>query len=141
MAIVAGFGACETAEPGSSEAEDPVELVGTTWQWEAFEDSADGEESNDIGVVDPARYTLTLLADGVVRMQADCNQLSWTYALQGSSLAFDPQGPGTLAYCGEESRDQRYLGLLSMTATYVMADGKLYLNLQMDAGNMVFATR
>ena len=55
------------------------------------------------------------------------------------NLTFNTVGPSTLAACGEDSLDQEYLKRLGDTATYVMADGKLHLNLKMDAGNMVFA--
>ena len=48
-------------------------------------------------------------------------------------------GPSTLAACGEDSLDQVYLQRLGDTATFVLADGKLHLNLKADAGNMVFA--
>lgn len=71
-------------------------------------------------------------------MRVDCNSVSWSYTLEGSSLHFDTLGPGTMAYCGDESLDRRYLGLLGNTVTYVLADGMLYLNLEMDAGNMIF---
>jgi hypothetical protein len=44
-----------------------------------------------------------------------------------------------MAYCGDESLDQRYLERLGNTATYVMVDDTLYLNLTLDSGNMIFA--
>lgn len=116
-----------------------IELVGTTWQWQEFQDSADGAEARDIHVSDPSKYTLTLHDGDRVELRADCNRVSWTYTLEGSSLRFATVGPSTLAACGDESLDQRFLERLGHTATYVMADGKLYLNLEMDAGNMVFA--
>jgi heat shock protein HslJ len=114
------------------------EVVGTLWQWQTFQDAADGDESRDIMVPDPTRFTLTLQSDNSVNIQADCNRLRWTYTLQESSLSFDTLGPGTRAYCGEDSLDVRYLELLGNAATYVMADGKLYLNLKYDSGNMIF---
>ena len=54
-------------------------------------------------------------------------------------LTFNTLRPRTLAACGEDSLDQVYLERLGNTATYVMADGKLHLNLRADAGNMVIA--
>ena len=113
-------------------------IVGPQWQWQAFQDAADGDESRDIMVPDPTQFTLTLQSDKSANIRADCNRLRWTYTLQESSLTFDTLGPGTRAYCGEDSLDKRYLKLLGNAATYVMADGKLYVNLKYDSGNMIF---
>ena len=111
------------------------EIVGTTWQWEAFQDTAG---INDITVPDPENYTLTLNEDGTASIKADCNLVTWSYELDGSQLTFDTTGPSTLAMCAENSLDTQYLERLGATATYVMEDGKLYLNLWADAGNLVF---
>ena len=111
------------------------EIVGPTWQWEAFQDNAD---INSITVSDPENYTLTLNKDGTASIQADCNQVTWNYELEDSRLTFDTTGPSTLAMCAEDSLDQQYLQRLGTTATFVIEDGKLYLNLFADAGNLVF---
>ena len=111
------------------------EIVGLTWKWEAFQDTAG---INDITVSDPENYTLTLNEDGKASIQADCNQVTWTYELDDSQLSFDTTGPSTLAMCAEDSLDQQFLERLGHTATFVIEDGKLYLNLWADAGNMVF---
>jgi heat shock protein HslJ len=111
------------------------EIVDTAWQWEAFQDSAD---MNNITVSDPENYTLTLNQDGTANIQADCNQVTWTYELDGSQLSFDTTGPSTLAMCAEDSLDQQFLERLGQTATFVIEDGILYLNLWADAGNLVF---
>lgn len=110
-------------------------IVGTTWQWQAFEDSA-GE--NNITVSDPENYTLTLNEDGTASIKADCNQLSWTYELDGSQLTFNTLGASTLAMCAEGSLDTVYLQRLGETATYVTSEGQLLLNLKFDSGNMIF---
>lgn len=110
-------------------------IMGTTWQWEAFQDTAD---INNIRVSDPENYTLTLNKDGTASIQADCNQVTWTYELEDSRLTFDTTGPATLAMCAEDSLDQQFLERLGHTATFVIEDGKLYLNLWADAGNLVF---
>lgn len=111
------------------------EIVGPTWQWEAFQDTAG---INDITVSDPENYTITLNEDDTANIQADCNQVIWAYELNGSQLSFDTTGPSTLAMCGEDSLDQQFLEHLGNTATFVIEDDKLYLNLWADAGNMVF---
>ena len=111
------------------------EIVGKTWQWEAFQDTAD---MNNVTVSDPEKYTLTLNKDGTANIQADCNQVAWTYELEDSRLTFDNTGPATLAMCAEGSLDQQFLERLGYTVTFVIKDGKLYLNLFADAGNLVF---
>lgn len=118
---------------GSEEADSPI---GTTWKWQEFQDTAD---VNNVTVPNPDNYTLTLNDDGTANIQADCNQVSWTYELNGSSLTFNTLGPSTLAFCGEESLDTQYLEWLGNTATFVMSDGQIFLNLKADAGNMVFS--
>jgi heat shock protein HslJ len=110
-------------------------IVGPTWQWEAFQDTA---EINDLTIPDPESYTLTLNEDATASIQADCNQVIWPYELDGSQLTFDTTGPATLAMCAEGCLDTQYLERLGATATYVMEDGTLYLNLWADAGNLVF---
>ena len=110
-------------------------LVGPTWQWEAFQDTAG---INDLSVPNPENYTLTLNEDGTASIKADCNQVIWTYELEESRLTFDTAGPSTLAMCPEGSLDQLYLERLGNTVTFVLQDGKLFLNLFADAGNLVF---
>jgi len=113
-------------------------IVGPTWQWEAFQDTA---EINDLTVPDPENYTLTLNGDGTASIQADCNQVIWPYELDSNQLTFDTTGPVTLAICSEGSLDTPYLERLGGTATYVIEDGKLYLNLWADSGNLVFGAQ
>jgi putative lipoprotein len=128
------FGSGGAPESGTGE---DLEIVGVTWQWEQFQDMA---ETNDIQVPNPESYTLTLMPDGTAAIQADCNQVSWTYTLEDNSLTFNTLGPSTLAFCGEESLDQQYLLLLGETATYVTNEGNLVLNLKLDSGNMIFGS-
>lgn len=117
------------SEPKTSD-----ELVGQVWQWLQYEDSAG---INDILVDDPPKYTLELLLDGTYQIRADCNQGGGSYQLDGSSLTLMP-GPMTMAECGPDSLYSEFVARLGEVVTYVLEDGKLYLNLKMDAGNMVF---
>ena len=138
LAATLAVGAHAQEDAGLPKATGAEELVGTVWQWTHFQDAAEGDEAGSIDVPEPAKYTLVLGANGGADIQADCNRLTWTYELEGSALTFNTVGPGTLAYCGDESLDQRYLERLGNTASYVIADGRLYLNLKADAGNMIF---
>jgi heat shock protein HslJ len=119
---------------GQSEGSESI--VGTTWHWQAFLDMAD---ENNITVSNPENYTLTLMDDGTANIQADCNQVTWMYELDGSSLTFNTLGPSTLAMCPEGSLDTQYLERLGNTATFVLSEGQLFLNLKFDSGNMVFS--
>jgi heat shock protein HslJ len=96
-------GACSQHEQGAPTSEPEPPIVGTLWQWQEFQDSADGEEARHIRVAEPSAYTLTLAPEGKALIQADCNLVRWTYALDGSRFGFDTLGPGTLAYCGDDA--------------------------------------
>ena len=111
------------------------DAVGPTWQWEEYQDMAD---ENNITVSDPENYTLTLNKDGTASIQADCNMVTWEYEISDSQLTFDTTGPSTLAMCPEDSLDQQFLERLGNTATYIIDDDRLVLNMQFDSGNMVF---
>ena len=115
-----------------------TEVVGPTWQWQAFQDTAG---INDVSVPNPENYTLTLNEDGSASIKADCNQVIWGYELNESQLTFDTMGPSTLAMCPEDSLDQLFLERMGNTVSFVIEDGKLYLNLFADAGNLVFQSK
>lgn len=112
-----------------------VDITNIVWQWTEFQDTA-GE--NNIMVDNPENYTVTFLADNQVSIKADCNMVSGSYTLDGSSLTIQ-LGPSTMAFCGEESLDQQFLEKLGFVAAYVMDGENLVMNLQADAGNMIFA--
>jgi heat shock protein HslJ len=132
----AGSTASGPESPGGTD----TTVVGTTWQWEEFHETDGGGHGNP----NAEAYTLTLLPDGTASIQADCNQVQWTYTMEGDAqsssgtLSFDTFGPSTLAFCPEPSLSELYLGFLGNVATYVLDGGRLFLNLQADGGNMVF---
>ncbi len=112
-----------------------LEIVGTTWLWERYDDMA---ALNNIVVADPTMYTLLLNADGTYQLKADCNLAGGSYTLEGSSITL-ASGPTTLAECGPDSLYNTFLVKLDNVATYVIDGDNLVLNLWADAGNMVFA--
>ena len=114
------------------------EILNRTWQWETYQDTAG---LNDLSVAYPENYTLTLNEDGTASIKADCNQVIWSYQLNESRLTFDTNGLTTLAMCPEDSLDQLFLERLGNTATFILEEGILYLNLVADGGNMVFRTK
>jgi heat shock protein HslJ len=110
-------------------------MIDILWMWERFDDPAD---RSDIVVVDPSKYTLHLLPDGTFRFKADCNAGTGTYTTCDGSRFTLELGASTLAECGPDSLYDEYLGALGDVASYAMDEGKLVLNLEADAGNMVF---
>jgi uncharacterized lipoprotein YbaY/heat shock protein HslJ len=117
-----------------AEAEASTDIVGIVWNWQGFQDTA---EKNDIVVPNPDNYRLELLPDGTFAANADCNLVSGSYTLAGSSLSLQP-GPTTLAECGPTSLYNEYTALLGQVVTYVRDGDNMYLNLIADAGNMKF---
>ncbi|MEZ4557560.1 MAG: META domain-containing protein [Caldilineaceae bacterium] len=118
--------------PGNG-TESTVNIIGSTWEWVEFQ-SGDG---STLTVDNPTVYTLLLNDDATVAIQADCNYAAGTYNLNGSSLTI-ALGPMTMAMCPPDSLSDRYVRMLGDVVTYVVEDNVLYLNLKMDAGNMVF---
>ena len=86
----------------------------------------------------PQNYTLTFADDGTVAIKADCNQVNGSYVLDGEALTIE-LGAATMAFCGEQSMDQIYLGLLGrVSGALVTETGDLRLGLSDDAGQMQF---
>ena len=111
------------------------EVTGIQWQWAELTET---EPAGQSVVPDPENYVLILGADGSASLKADCNQVLWTYTLEGDILTFNTLGPSTLAYCGDDSLDQLFLGKLGMGGTASVEDGRLVLELNENAGRMVF---
>lgn len=74
-----------------------------------------------------SRYTLEILADGSMRLRADCNYGtgSWTSAYPGQLLFGEIAA--TRALCPPGSLHDRYLAQFQWVRSYVMKDGHLYL--------------
>lgn len=104
-----------------------------TWRWLRSE-YGDG---STVQVADPNKYTLSLLPDGRLGVQADCNRGGGSYTVNGAQLTLQ-LGPMTLIACGAGTQDQVFLRDLRGVATYVMDGSNLVLNMRTDAGNMVF---
>lgn len=123
-----------TAEPNAA----PVsasDIVGITWQWAEL---VEAEPAGRSVVADPENYTLALMPGGTASVKADCNQVSWPYTLEGSKLAFDALFATTLVSCPPGSLYDQYLKLLGNDGTVALESGQLVLELNNDAGRMVF---
>ncbi len=116
--VAIGGTAEETAAAGDAQ------ISNIVWQW------SDLVESNPAGqsvVPNPENYTVTLHVDGRASLKADCNQVLVTYTLNGSNLTFNMLGPSTLAFCGEESLDTQFLGLLSSVNGWALDGDRLQM--------------
>lgn len=116
-------------------------LVGTEWRLVEFESSDDS-----VGTIRPANnevYTLRFLDDRSLIMTIVCNRGrgSWSSndanRLRGS-LAMKP-ALLTRATCTPPPRLNRLPQHLENVRSFVIQDGRLHLNLMMDAGNYVWA--
>jgi heat shock protein HslJ len=133
LAIMFILSACATTQSESK----PAELAGTSWQLVAFQSMDDSQGTTTID--DPAKYTLTLNADGKAALRLDCNRGagSWesTPSADGSSgqLTFGPIA-STRAFCPPPSMGEKLARDLNHVRSYLIKDGKLYLSLMADAG-------
>lgn len=69
------------------------------WQLLRF-DATEGDASYSIDASD--RYTLTLLANGAYRVQADCNRMQGAYRLERKERITITPGAAALAECGPD---------------------------------------
>lgn len=112
----------------------PEQVVNILWQWSDLVETAPAAQSV---VPDPENYTIVFNPDGTVNIKADCNMVKGGYTLDGGALSIQ-LGPSTMAFCGEQSLDQQYLGLLSQVGSASLENGRLMLHLRDDAGRLGF---
>ena len=86
-----------------------------------------------------ASYTLFFNPDDTFDAKVDCNQATGKYEVSRSNELSLTLGPMTRAFCGEDSKDVLYLGLLSQVATYAVADTNLTLTLK-DNGTLQYTS-
>ncbi|MCB1866262.1 MAG: META domain-containing protein [Chromatiales bacterium] len=112
-----------------------AELDGTSWQLVKITSMDDRVFDPD----DPARYTLTLDADGTARMLADCNRGfgPWTSA-SAEQLQFGPV-TSTRALCPQASLSEKYLAQFEWVRSYVLTDGHLFLATMADGAIIEFS--
>jgi heat shock protein HslJ len=110
MILVLIIAACS----GTASEEEDFALTGVTWQWITLtENTPDG---GTIQIANPPAYTLTFNEDGTLNGRADCNDFFGSYIWESNGIQIT-LGPSTMAFCGEESLDQLYLGTLAQVAT------------------------
>ena len=126
------LGACTTAD-GSGGGASP--LLGT---WRLVELQSNEDSIGTTRPDDPAKYELTLNADGSVAMKLDCNRGFGQWTSSGpSQISFGPMGM-TRALCPEGSLDTRISQQMEFVRTYVIQGSRLSLNMFADGGNLVW---
>ena len=101
----------ESTEPESAATADVNKVTDIVWEWVTLKDQSTQETTN---IPNPENYNLILREDGTFSAKADCNQVSGTYSTE-NGYSFN-LGPSTMAACGEDSLDQKYIQLLSNVA-------------------------
>ena len=134
--IEPGWLLCIPAGDGESAASAAQpELVGPIWHWDQTlmnnDETFIPDNSNN--------YRMQFEPDGTVTIQADCNQVSGTYTVDGSSITIQT-GPTTLAACPPGSLGDQFVAQLTQAVIYFFQDENLFLDLQFDSGTMQFAT-
>ncbi len=111
-----------------------VTLTNPVWYWRGF---LSMDDSGSMMVDFPQDYTLQFNVDGTLIIHSDCNLAGTRYMLENAALTLD-EIEVTTQDCGETSLDAGFIRDLAYTASYLIQDGILYLNLAMDAGTLVF---
>ena len=126
-----------TAEPSPTAVQDTIaaeQITGIAWQWTEVSQNA---LLDPILVPEPGKYTVIFNANGLVNVQADCNSVGGAYTLKNNLLTISLAAQ-TLSFCGEESLDQQFLSLLGKSREVGLADGRMLLDLNDEAGQMGF---
>jgi heat shock protein HslJ len=111
-----------------------VPLTDILWQWIETVDQESGVRTT---VAYPENYTIVFGTDGTFRGKADCNLIGGRY-VNTEGFKIKP-GPSTMAYCGENSLDQKYLaGLGLVTAGGLDGSGHLTLESARSGIRMLF---
>jgi heat shock protein HslJ len=111
-------------------------LTGKTWQWTTMATTA---PTTALAVPDTEQtnYTIEFKSDGTFSSKADCNQVGGRYTATASNgLTINP-GPSTLVACPEGSMGSVFIGALSSSANYAIANGTLTIT-TMEASTLTF---
>jgi len=117
------------------------ELAGSSWRLVEFRATEEG-----VGVVkpdDPSKYTLALGADGRAAVRLNCNRGAgqWSSHANGADSGSFTLGPlaVTKALCAPPTLDVQIARDAEFISSYLIRDGRLYLNLISDGGTYVWA--
>ncbi len=108
-------------------------IVSVIWRWERL-----APVTGQAVVIDePTRYEFMLLANGTIRIKADCNSGRGTYRIEGSAISVTV-GSMTKVACPPDSLGEEFVQRLQEAASYRAEDGRLYIDLRGDGGTMEF---
>lgn len=112
-------------------------LAGTRWRLLEFQSMDDAIGTLRPG--DPSNYTMHLNADGTVVMHLNCNRAKGTWSAQASGEAASGRFKfgllaTTRALCPPPSLDEQITAQVGFIRSYLLQDGRLYLNLMADGG-------
>lgn len=111
-----------------------IPLTDIEWQWVEAVEQDDGQITTN---PNPEKYTLVFRGDGTYHGMADCNRIGGSYA-QEEGFKLVP-GPSTMAYCGEQSLDLKYLKLLGLVvAGGLDGSGRLVLESSRGTTRIIF---
>jgi len=113
----------------------PPGLGGTSWQLVAFR-RGDGTL---LQPDDRSRYTIAFEPDGIFTARIDCNRARGGWKSSGPGrIEFGAAMAATRAQCPPGSLHDVVMRQLPYVRTYVIRDGRLYLNLMADGGALEF---
>jgi heat shock protein HslJ len=138
--LLAAACAVHQAGPATARAAPGAKLPGTAWRLVEFQSPDDR-----IGTVrpdNPAAYTMALEPGGRVALRLNCNRGAgtWTATATGpdsGSFRFGPLAV-TKAFCQPPSPDVQIARNAEYIRSYVLRNGRLYLNLMADGGTYVW---
>lgn len=109
-------------------------LLDITWEWQG------SLYSNDTSAIpnDTSKYSIQFMDDSTISVQADCNMVLGTYAVNGNQITIET-GVSTLAACPPDSLDSVYLRDLNASVIYFFEGDQLFIDLKFDSGTMQFS--
>jgi heat shock protein HslJ len=121
----------------TAQAQDDFEyppLADTRWELVTIQSMDDTSWTPE----DPSKYTIAFGADNSVLVRSDCNRAtgSWSSERQGG-LEFGVLA-STMAFCGEDSLDERFRAQFEWVRSYLVRDGHLFLATMADGSIIEF---
>lgn len=107
-------------------------LQSHTWNWDKT------EYNNETTTIETgSSYQLSFNEDMTFNAKIDCNTASGTYTADDTGSIKMTLGPITEAFCGENSKDQEFIGIINAVQDYRTPENGNVLQLNMPAGGPV----
>lgn len=121
------------ATPVSATADETRQLIGPVWRW-IETDMASGET---VTAPSADSYTIRFYKNGTVTAHTECIDASGAFQAEQGALAISLDIPAEND-CGEDSPAIPFLTELTFAGTYIFQGDFLFINQQMDGGEMKF---